>query len=126
MSGNFEQVTPFLHVPDLGEAVAFFEALGFSTLYRVSDYAYVRRETVSFRMMEIHAGEPAPQPHGGFAHYIEVRDVDAIHAELKPVLDAMPPKDVYGPVDQPYSQRELLIRAPDGNLLVFGQVISRG
>lgn len=27
------------------------------------------------------------------------------------------------PVDQPYGQRELMFRAPDGNLVVFAQAI---
>jgi len=39
------------------------------------------------------------------------------------VLDAMPERDVHGPIDQDYGQRELLVRAPDDNLLVFGQAI---
>jgi len=30
---------------------------------------------------------------------------------------------VVGPRDQPYGQRELMIRAPDGNLIVFGASI---
>jgi hypothetical protein len=31
-----------------------------------------------------------------------------------------------GPVNQEYNQREFMIRAPDGNVLVFGQAIKRG
>ena len=45
------------------------------------------------------------------------------YAELKPKLDTLPTRDVYGPVNQPYGQRELLVLAPDGNLIVFGQAI---
>lgn len=126
MSGNFEQVTPFLHVPDLGAAVAFYEALGFRALFRMSDYAYVHRETVGIRILEYRPDQPPPPAHGGFGHYIDVADVDALHAELKPALDAMPPQDVHGPVDQEYGQRELMVRAPDGNLLVFGMAIAKG
>jgi hypothetical protein len=53
-----------------------------------------------------------------------VRDVDSLYAELKPKLDTLPKEDVHGPVNQPYGQRELLVLAPDGNLLAFGQAIS--
>ena len=60
-----------------------------------------------------------------FAYYIDVRDVDGLYAELKPKLDTLPKGDVYGPVDQSYGQRELLVLAPDGNLLAFGQAISK-
>ncbi|MEO7688893.1 MAG: hypothetical protein ABIS51_06365, partial [Sphingomonas sp.] len=61
--------------------------------------------------------------HRGFAYYLDVRDLDAILAELGPKLAALPAGDVYGPVDQSYGQREVMIRAPDGNLVVFGQAI---
>jgi len=117
---NFIHVTPFLQVRDIEAALRFFESLGFRTLFRQDNYAYFEREGCGFRMME---DKDTPPGHGGFAYYIDVRDVDALHAELKPVLDALPEKDVRGPVDQFYRQRELMIRAPDGNLLVFGQAI---
>ncbi len=52
-----------------------------------------------------------------------LRDVDQLYAELKPKLDTLPTRDVYGPVNQPYGQRELLVLAPDGNLIAFGQAI---
>lgn len=52
---------------------------------------------------------------------VDVRDLDPIVETLKPKLDTLAAGDVHGPVDQPYRQRELMIRAPDGNLVVFGQ-----
>ncbi len=117
---NFVQVTPFMHCRDLSAALGFFHSLGFSTLFRLGDYAYVEREGCGIRILE---GGDLPPAHGGFAYYIDVLDVDRLHAELRPVLDEMPSKHVHGPVDQTYGQRELMIRAPDGNLLVFGQAI---
>jgi hypothetical protein len=30
---------------------------------------------------------------------------------------------VHGPADKPYRQRELLVLAPDGNLIAFGQAM---
>ena len=121
---NFIQVTPFMIVEDLDRAVKFFtDILGFETILRFSDYAYVHRETVGFRICE-QTGKNAPPPGTRrFAYYIDVRDVDQIHAELKPKLDTLPTGDVYGPVNQSYGQRELLVLAPDGNILTFGQPI---
>ena len=120
---NFQQVTPFLHVPDLQKALDFFtDVLGFAVLFREANYAYIHRETVGFRLLEAEAG-CAPEPHRGFAYYIDVRDVDALYAELKPKLDTLPPEDVHGPSDKLYRQRELLVRAPDGNLIAFGMVM---
>jgi hypothetical protein len=83
----------------------------------------VHRETVGFRLLEQSGPDGAPPGNGRFCYYIDVQDVDKIYAELKPKLDMLPKGDVYGPVNQPYHQRELLIVALDGNLLVFGHAI---
>ncbi len=121
---NFIQVTPFMHVDDLDRALTFFtDILGFETLFRMSDYAYVHRETAGFRILQQKGADGAPPGNRRFAYYIDVRDVDLLYAELKPKLDTLPKGDVYGPVNQPYGQRELLVLAPDGNLLAFGQAI---
>lgn len=121
---NFIQITPFIHVPDLDKALAFFTGvLGFKTLLRDGDYAYVHRETVGVRLMKNHGKDGAPPGNRRFAYYVDVRDVDALYAELKPELDKLPKHDVHGPADKNYGQRELLVLAPDGNLLAFGQPI---
>lgn len=123
---NFIQVTPFLHVQDLDAALSFFvDLLGFAVPYRQPGYAYVHRETVGFRLLEAREATIKPRGAGGFAYYIDVRDVDAVVAELTPRLAALPPEDVHGPVDQAYGQREFMIRAPDGGILVFGQAIAK-
>ena len=121
---HFEQVTPFLHVPDPQKALDFFtDILGFTVPFRQPDYAYIHRETVGFRLLEDPAGEIGPGRRR-FAYYIDVNDVDALYAELKPKLDTLRPGDVHGPVDKPYGQRELLVLAPDGELIVFGMAVS--
>lgn len=123
---NFIQVTPFIHVQDLEQTLTFFnDILGFKTLFRMTNYAYVHRETVGFRLLEQRGPEGAPPGNRRFAYYIDVHDVDKLYAELKPKLDTLPRGDVYGPVNQSYGQRELLVLAPDGNLLAFGQAISK-
>lgn len=120
---NVIHVTPFMHAPDLQAALAFFDLLGFECLFRQSNYAYVEREGAGVRVLESRAedGSPFP-PHRGFAYYVDVRDVDAIVAELRTKLDAAG-VEFMGPRDQPYRQREFMIRAPDGNIFVFGQAI---
>jgi len=121
---NFIQVTPFMHVENLDRALAFFtNILGFETRFRAANYAYVHRETAGFRILEQTGEDGAPPGNRRFAYYIDVRDVDQLYAELKPKLDTLPKRDVYGPVNQTYGQRELLVLAPDGNLIAFGQAI---
>jgi catechol 2,3-dioxygenase-like lactoylglutathione lyase family enzyme len=120
---QFEQVTPFLHVPDLQKALDFFtDILGFTVPFRQDGYAYIHRETVGFRLLEAEENQAAAGRRR-FAYYIDVRDVDALYAELKPKLDTLPPGDVHGPADKPYGQRELLVLAPDGELIVFGMEV---
>ncbi len=120
---NFLQVTPFLHVADLQKALDFFtDILGFTVPFRQEGYAYIHRETVGFRLLQAEECEVSPGRRR-FAYYIDVRDVDALYAELKPKLDALPPEDVHGPADKPYGQRELLVLAPDGELIAFGMAI---
>ncbi|HEY0102740.1 MAG TPA: VOC family protein [Brevundimonas sp.] len=120
---NFIQVTPFLHVADLQEALDFFtDILGFTVPFRQPGYAYIHRETVGFRLLEAESRVVAPG-HRRFAYYIDVRDVDALYAELKPKLDTLPPEHVHGPADKTYGQRELLVLAPDGELICFGMAM---
>ena len=80
---------------------------------------------VGFRLMRNHGRNGAPPGNRRFAYYIDVRDLDAVHAELAPRLADLPKRSIHGPVNQSYGQRELMILAPDGNLLVFGQAIAR-
>ena len=123
---NFIHVTPFMHVDNLERALTFFtDILGFEAPYRLANYAYVQRETVGFRILEEKGDDGAPPGNRRFAYYIDVHDVDQLYTELKPKLDTLPQGDVYGPVNQTYGQRELLVLAPDGNLLAFGQAIAK-
>jgi catechol 2,3-dioxygenase-like lactoylglutathione lyase family enzyme len=123
---NIRQITPFMHVRNLSDAKAFFvDLLGFTIVFEQAGYMYVERDGVAVRVLE---GEECDKPDGGnraFRYYVDVTDVDAIYRELKPKLDRLPQGDVYGPVDQPYDQRELCILAPDGDLFVFGAAIKR-
>lgn len=121
---NFIQITPFMHVPDIGAALAFFEdVLGFRATFQMRDYAYIEREGAGIRILQNQGSDGAPPGNRRFAYYVDVRDVDALHAELRPKLDALPKGDVHGPADKPYGQRELVVVAPDGNLIAFGHAI---
>jgi catechol 2,3-dioxygenase-like lactoylglutathione lyase family enzyme len=123
---NFIQITPFLEVEDLETSISFFrDLLGFRSVWRDGNFAYVEREGVGFRILAQDDEHPAPKGTRRFAYYVDVRDVDALYAELKPKLDTLPAGDVHGPEDKLYGQRELLVLAPDGNLIAFGQKIFR-
>jgi len=121
---NLIQTTPFMHVPlaEFEAAVKFFEnVLGFTAHMRASDYAYLERDGCGIRIWGREGAAEAPRGRRNFRYYFDVRDVDALYAELKPKLDTLPKTDVHGPADKHYHQRELLILAPDGDLVCFGQ-----
>ncbi len=128
MPKNFIQTTSFMHVPlpEFAAAVAFFrDLLGFQEYVLVHDYAYLEREGCGIRIWGREHVADAPRGIRNFRYYFDVRDVDALFVELKPKLDNLPPGDVHGPANKPYGQRELLILAPDGDLVCFGQSISK-
>jgi len=123
---NFIHTTPFMHVPlpEFEEAVAFFrDLLVFAEYVHVHDYAYLEREGCGIRILGHKDISEAPRGKHNFRYYFDVRDVDALYAELKPKLDKLPQDDVHGPANKYYGQRELLILAPDGDLVCFGQAI---
>lgn len=121
---NIRQVTPLLHVPDFAVALDFFTGvLGFEVLFRMTNYAYVEREGAGVRILEEENGTAAGAENPRTTVYFDVRDVDALYAELKPRLDALPLGNVRGPLNQHWGQRELVIKMPDGDWLAFGQPV---
>ncbi len=121
---NIVQTTQFMHIPiaEFDAAVEFFrEVLGFNEHRHVRDYAYLERDGCGIRIWGRENAADAPRGVRNFRYYFDVRDVDALYAELKPKLDKLPKGDVHGPADKPYHERELLVLAPDGDLVCFGQ-----
>ncbi len=123
---NFIRITPCMHVDDVGRAVRFFvDVLGFKAWIDAPAYGYVQREVAAVRILRT-SNTPGEQQGPGtraFRYYIDVKDVDELYAELKPKIDALWEGKVHGPVDQGYGQREFMVLAPDGDLVVFGQSI---
>jgi len=122
---NVLQITPFMYADDIEEAISFFrDLLGFELLLRHPDYAYLQRESAGMRIMQNGPEYMGQRPIGKpFRYYLDVRDVDAIFSELQPKFERFPKAGWHGPVDQWYGQRELMILAPDGGVVVFGQAI---
>jgi hypothetical protein len=84
-------VMPFLRCADIDSAIEFFTALlGFERVFREGPFARVSRDPVTFLLMGEEEALPA---RGGFRYtsYVDVDDVDALFAELKPGLDRLPP-----------------------------------
>jgi catechol 2,3-dioxygenase-like lactoylglutathione lyase family enzyme len=119
---NIVHVTPFLLVPELDAALDFFtRVLGFTIPFQVANYAYLTLDTAGMRLLAERDVTPVTREHARTTVYIDVRDVDALYAELQPRLATLPADDVQAPVNQDWGMRELSVRMPDGHWLTFGQ-----
>ena len=123
---EIQGLTPFILVPDIADGVAFYEALGFDCTFRgeAPGYAFLRCKGGAVRLLETDAPE-AREAMKQHMVYIDVADVDALAAHLRPFLDTLPEGRVRGPVDQDYGQRELHVIDPGGTLIFLGQETGR-
>lgn len=116
--------TPIMTVSNIQASVEYYvRALGFTSggVYppgagNDAFYAYLSRDDV-----RLHLERGAAT---GMAVYFIVRDVDALHDELRDAGAEVlydPDAPVRGPGDQPWGMREIWVKDPDGNVLRFGQ-----
>lgn len=118
------QITPFLHVPNMAEALAFFcGTLGFELKHRQSNYAYIELSGCGLRLLEEPTRKITADGKARVTVYIDVADVDSLHAKLDPALCALPPDRVEPLKNMPYRQREFQVRMPDCDWLNFGMAI---
>ena len=119
------QTTPFLHVPDLAQALdRLTRVLGFEVKFSSSGYAYLQCGNAALRLLEEPGRKPPAQGAARMTVYIDVGDVDALYAELLPRLSTLPAGDFHAPIDQPWNQREFHVRLPDGHWLAYGHTIA--
>jgi predicted enzyme related to lactoylglutathione lyase len=108
-----------LAVPDLNKSAAYFrDVLGFKIIWDdAPDWRLAERDSV--RMMLGHCPDDRPVAeigsHGWFG-YLEVNDVDELHAEITARGAA-----ATAPADKPYGMREIVVTTVDGHRIVFGQ-----
>ena len=98
----------------------FTEKLGFeidTVLGKQPSFAMLKKDSLTVMLF----CRPAiPWPHKGWATYIWVNDVDALHADL---LTRNAPIKV-GPHNRDFGVRELEVLTPDGRQIVFGQQLN--
>ena len=122
----FQTAVPVIHVSDSLAAEEFYcKALGFTILssWRPDEakkdpcYMAIARDRAqlhvsSFQGQDGHVGKASV--------YVFVDDVDSLYAELMKNNVPVPRP----PIDQTWGTREIAIRDPDRNVIMFGQRIS--
>ncbi|MCH2066124.1 bleomycin resistance protein [Shimia sp.] len=120
---SLNQITPFVPCSNLARQIAFYrDVLGFEVGFTADNYAFLRREAVAVRLIEVDPGDDLTGRETSF--YIDVQQIDALFADMQEALDALPQGRVRAPFDQDYGQREFHVLDEDGNLVFFGEGIS--
>lgn len=120
------QITPFVPCTSLDRQIGFYrDVLGFTLGFQAQNYAFLRRDAVALRLVEVSADVDLGLPDREGSFYIDTQGLDALYLALKPALDRLPPARVRPPFDQPYGQREFHVADEDCTLVFFGEAIAR-
>lgn len=117
-----QRISPWafvLAVPDLDKSAGYFrDVLGFRVRWdEGADWRLVERDGV--RVMLGHCPDdmrPADLGSHNWFGYVDVQDVNALHAEITARGAACS-----APRDRPYGMREIVVTTVDGHRIVFGQ-----
>ncbi|MEL7126440.1 MAG: VOC family protein [Pseudomonadota bacterium] len=118
------QITPFVPCTSLDAQIGFYAGiLGFDVGFRADNYAFLRRDDVAVRLIEVSGDVDLSHPERQGSFYIDVHGLDALFAALKPNLDTLDAGRVRAPFDQDYGQREFHVSDEDCTLVFFGEAI---
>lgn len=116
------QITPFVPCTKLASQIEFYrDTLGFTLGFEADNYAFLRRDGVAVRLVEVCADIDLKDPAREGSFYIDVQGIDALYAGLKPMLDRLPAGRVRAPFNQDYGQREFHVADEDCTLVFFGE-----
>ena len=124
MTGVCTQITPFVPCTSLAAQIAFYrDVLGFELAFEAENYAFLRRDAVAIRLVEVWDGVDLGHPERENSFYVDVSGIDALYAALEPALSALPEGRVRAPFNQDYGQREFHVADEDCTLVFFGEAI---
>lgn len=121
---HLSQITPFVPCTRLDAQVGFYrDVLGFVAGVVQDGYAFMRRDDVAIRLVEVSADVDLFHPERQGSFYVDVAGLDALYASMKPALDRLPARRVRAPFDQAYGQREFHVADEDCTLVFFGEPV---
>lgn len=119
---TLKQITPFVPCTSLEKQIAFFrDMLGFAVGFQAANYAFLKRDAVAVRLVEVDTDVDLKNPERQGSFYIDVENIDALYASLRPSLDKLPANRVRAPFTQDYGQREFHVADEDCTLIFFGE-----
>ena len=122
MKTRLTQITPFVPRTSLVAQIGFYrDVLGFELGFQAENYAFLRRDAVAVRLVQVSDTVDLSNPEREGSFYIDVDGIDALYASLKPRLDALPQERVRAPFNQDYNQREFHDADEDCTLVFFGE-----
>lgn len=119
---RLNQITPFVPCTSLARQIAFYrDRLGFAVGFQADNYAFLRRDAVAVRLVQVDADIDLTEEARQQSFYIDVDGLDALYAALLPGLRDLPKGRLRAPFDQPYRQREFHVIDEDCTLIFFGE-----
>ena len=122
MTARLRQVTPFVPCTSLQRQIGFYrDILGFSLGFQAENYAFIRRDDVALRLVEVWDTVDLSHPEREGSFYLDVDGLDDLFALMKPKLDTLAKGRVRPPFNQDYGQREFHVKDEDCTLIFFGE-----
>jgi len=116
------QLTPFIPCTKLADQIGFYrDRLGFELGFAAENYAFLKRDAVAIRLVEVSAHVDLTHPEREGSFYIDVQGIDAVWTEMAPRLADLPESRVRVPFNQDYGQREFHVADEDCTLVFFGE-----
>lgn len=122
---RLHQITPFVPCTKLDKQIAFYrDVLGFKLGFHADNYAFIKRDDVAVRLVEVDADVNLHAAERQQSFYIDVQGIDALYTAIEPQLSTLPSGRVRAPFDQDYGQREFHVIDEDCTLIFFGEAIA--
>lgn len=119
-----EKLSPILPARDIAATEAFWQRLGFATVYRDDEYLLQKREGAEVHFFLQSTLNPFTCDHSA---YLRPFDIDALDAEWATLgLPASGIPRLERAANKPWGMRELALLDLNGNLIRAGQEIPLG
>jgi catechol 2,3-dioxygenase-like lactoylglutathione lyase family enzyme len=119
-----EKLSPLLPARDIPDTEAFWQRLGFHTVYDDADYLLMKREGAEVHFFRHAELDPSKCDHGAYLRPFDINALDSEWAALGLPAAGIPRLERAS--DKPWGMRELALLDLNGNLIRAGQELPLG